>query len=452
MQFEINTEFLEQVHDAIQRNDIRFLSELTHDLFPADIAEILNRLELDDAKKLYNFLEEEVASEVLVELDEDVREKILESLSSKEIAEKLIDNLQSDEAADVIAELPDEKQDEVLSHIEDEEQASDIVDLMNYDKNTAGGLMQKELVAVNANKTMLECVRELRKHADHIEDVYAVYVVDDDEKLLGVIPIKMVLTTSLRSRISDVYDKDIISVRTSMPAEEVAGIMEKYDLIYVPVVDGLGKLVGRITIDDVVDVIKEEAEKDIQMMSGITEDVEHSDKIWMLSRSRIPWLLVGLVGGIFGSQVIEEYEGQIRIHPEMAFFMPLIAAMGGNAGVQSSAIVVQGIANKTLMAEGILRKLGKEFTVGLLNGMICAVLILGYNLFFSDSMALSITVSVALLSVIVFATLFGTFVPLALNRYRIDPALATGPFITTTNDILGLFVYFLIGRLMYGFY
>ncbi|MBN4051386.1 magnesium transporter [bacterium AH-315-M05] len=449
MQFELTKEYLDQLRDAIKIGDSDLVSEQIIDLHPADIAEILDEINLEEAKYIYQHLEEEKAADVLVELEEDVREKFLKSLSSKEIAEQFIDNMESDDAADVIAELPEEVKDEVISHIEDPEQASDIVDLLHYDENTAGGLMAKELIAVNQDWSALKCVKEMRKQAEEMDDVYAVYVVDDNEVLLGLLSLNKLLIATTETSIADIYEKEVISVKTDMKSEEVANIMNKYDLVVLPVVNELGRLAGRITIDDVVDVIKEEAEKDYQMASGISEDVESTDKVWVLSRARLPWLLIGLVGGILGAQVIGMYENDIKIYPEMAFFIPLIAAMGGNAGVQSSAIIVQGLANKTLGIESIFSKLIKEFGVAMINGLICAALILGYNMFFSDSMALSLTVSIALLTVIVFATIFGTLVPLLLDKRNIDAALATGPFITTVNDVLGLFLYFMIGRMMY---
>ncbi|MGD1845842.1 MAG: magnesium transporter, partial [Salibacteraceae bacterium] len=353
------------------------------------------------------------------------------------------------DAADMIGELPDEKQDEVISMLEDLEQASDIVDLLNYEEGTAGALMAKELIAVQEDWNVLTCAKEMRRQGEDIDFVYTVYVVDSAEKLIGTLSVKKLLITPTQVKVRSLYKPSVISVQTSTPQEEVANIMEKYDLVVLPVVDQLGRLVGRITIDDVVDVIKEEADKDYQMASGITQDVESTDSIWVLSRARLPWLLIGLAGGIFGARVIGVYEQDIQLHPEMAYFIPLIAAMGGNVGVQSSAIIVQGLANNTLGLEGMFSKLAKEFGVALLNGLVCSILILGYNLLFSDSLNLSLTVSIALLSVIIVAGLFGTFVPLALDRYKIDPALATGPFITTMNDILGLFIYFWIGRLMY---
>lgn len=449
MQFELTKEYLDQLRDAIKIGDSGLVSKQIVDLHPADIAEILDEINLEEAKYIYQHLEEEKAADVLVELEEDVREKFLKSLSSKEIAEQFIDNMESDDAADVIAELPEKVKDEVISHIEDPEQASDIVDLLHYDENTAGGLMAKELIAVNQDWSALKCVKEMRKQAEEMDDVYAVYVVDDNEVLLGLLSLNKLLIATSETSIADIYEKEVISVKTDMKSEEVANIMNKYDLVVLPVVNETGQLAGRITIDDVVDVIKEEAEKDYQMASGISEDVESSDKVWVLSRARLPWLLIGLVGGVLGAQVIGMYENDIKIYPEMAFFIPLIAAMGGNAGIQSSAIIVQGLANKTLGIESLFSKLMKEFGVAMINGLICAVLILGYNMFFSDSMALSLTVSIALLAVIVFATIFGTLVPLLLDKRNIDAALATGPFITTVNDVLGLFLYFMIGRMMY---
>ncbi len=448
--FELTDEYLNKLRQAISAGDEAFVKEQLQLQYAQDIAQIMNHLELSEIQYLYKRLDETKTADVLIELDEDLRERFLDSLTSKEIAEQLIDNMDSDDAADVIAELSDEKQEEVLSHIEDTEQASDIVDLLNYDQDTAGGLMAKEFIRVHVNKSLTECVREIREQSDKVDNVYAIYVVDDDEKLIGLLPVKKLIVSPVRTNVSDIYNPEVISVRTSTPREEVAGIMEKYDLVMLPVVDGLGRLVGKITIDDVVDVIREEAGKDIQMMSGITGDVEVNDNVWSLSKVRIPWLLVGLAGGILGSRIIGTYENQIQIHPEMAFFIPLIGAMGGNVGVQSSAIVVQGLANNTILGDKMVNKLVKELSVGLVNGLICSLLILSYNLVSSESFNLSFTVSAALMTVIMVASFLGTFVPLSLHRMKLDPALATGPFVTTLNDIIGMFVYFLIGRLLYA--
>lgn len=449
MQFELTTEYLNTLRSAIEEHKDAYLTEQLNEYYAADIAEIFDKLSFEEAKYLYDLMPEESTADVLLELDEDMREQLLASLSTKEIAEQL-DNMDSDDAADVINELPEEIQDEVLSQLEDIEQASDIADLLNYEEGTAGSLMAKELVSVYAHETVTACIEQIRQQTDSVNVMYAVYVVDDKERLIGMLSLKKLVISPPSALINDIFDSEIISVKTNTDTGEISDIMRKYDLVVLPVVDTLGRLVGRITIDDVVDVIREEAEKDIQRMSGISDDVDSSDKIWRLSRARIPWLLVGMCGGIIGSRIISSYEGQIQIHPEMAFFIPLIGAMGGNVGVQSSAIIVQGLANNTLRDEKLVPKLMKELGVGLINGLICSSLIFGYNILISDSFQLASVVSIALITVILFASFLGTFVPLTLYRFKINPALATGPFVTTLNDILGITIYFLIGRILYN--
>ncbi len=450
MQFELNSEYLDQLKTAIVEQNDAFLKAQLSELYAVDIALILNQLDLEDSIYLYDQIDEELSSDVLLEMEEEKREALLATFSTKEIAEQL-DNMDSDDAADVINELPEDIQDEVLSHIEDIEQASDIADLMSFEEGTAGSLMAKELVSVYAHETVSACIDEIRKQTENVDVLYAVYVVDDNEKLIGMLSLKKLIVSHPLARIEEIYDGDVISVKTSESSEEVAELIRKYDLVVLPVVDQLGRLVGRITIDDVVDVMREEAEKDIQLMSGITDDVDSNDSLWRLSRARIPWLLVGMCGGIVGSRIIGGYEDQIQIRPEMAFFIPLIGATGGNVGVQSSAIIVQGLANNTLIVDKIAPKLFKELGVGLINGLICSGLILGYNLLISESWALAATVSVALFTVILCASFLGTFVPLMMNRFKVNPALATGPFVTTLNDIIGISIYFLVGRILYSF-
>jgi len=450
MQFELNSEYLDQLKTAIAEQNDAFLKAQLSELYAVDIALILNQLDLEDSIYLYDQIDEELSSDVLLEMEEEKREALLATFSTKEIAEQL-DNMDSDDAADVINELPEEIQDEVLSHIEDIDQASDIADLMSFEEGTAGSLMAKELVSVFAHETVSACIDEIRKQTDNVDVLYAVYVVDDNEKLIGMLSLKKLIVSHPLAKVEEIYDGDVISVKTSESSEEVAELIRKYDLVVLPVVDQLGRLVGRITIDDVVDVMREEAEKDIQLMSGITDDVDSNDSLWRLSRARIPWLLVGMCGGIVGSRIIGGYEDQIQIRPEMAFFIPLIGATGGNVGVQSSAIIVQGLANNTLIVDKIAPKLFKELGVGLINGLICSGLILGYNLLISESWALAATVSVALFTVILCASFLGTFVPLMMNRFKINPALATGPFVTTLNDIIGISIYFLVGRILYSF-
>lgn len=449
MQFELTKEYVSDLQECLHNNLAAELLNEVNQLHPADIADICDELSPDEVVLLYQCLDREIATDVLVELEEDVREKLLKNLSPKEIAENFIENMDSDDAADIMAELSDEKKDEVISAIPDSELASDIVDLLHYPEDSAGGLMAKELIKVRINWTIIQCLREMRKQAEDIEDVYTIYVIDTQDKLVGMLSLKKLLLAPSGATVTDLYFDEVRSVKAYEKSDEIASIMEKYDLVVLPVVDELNRLIGRITIDDVVDVIKEEADKDYQMASGISESVDSTDSVRVLTRARLPWLLVGLLGGILGALVIGQYEDTLQIYPEMALFIPLIAAMGGNVGVQSSAIIVQGLANNSLGFDNLIQRLGKEFLVALLNGVVCSILIFIYTIVYKDSNELAATVSVALVLVIIFAGLFGTFVPLMLDKYKIDPALATGPFITTMNDIVGLFIYFGIGHLMY---
>jgi len=449
VQIEITRELVTRIREAINENNEEQALDLIKELHAADIAELYDELNIEESRYLYLLLDGELASDVIAELDEDDQEKFLKALSGEVIAQKFIDHMDSDDAADILGDLSEEKKQEVLLHIDDVELAGDIVDLLAYDEDSAGGLMAKEMIIVNENWTILTCLKELGRQADDVDEVYYMYVVDDGNILKGIVSLKQMLLSHNSAIVKSVLEDDIISVRTDTPSEEVAQIMEKYDLVAVPVVDSTGRLAGRITIDDIVDVIIEEAEKDYQMASGLTEDVESGDRVLRITRARLPWLIIGLAGGIFGALVLGRFESDLRIYPEMAFFIPLIAAMGGNVGIQSSAIIVQGLANNTIRNERTLQKLGKEFLVGLLNGVLLASLIFVYNWFASDSFALTITVSIALVTVVLFAALFGTLIPLVLNRFKIDPALATGPFITTLNDIIGLFLYMIIGRVLY---
>ena len=445
MKFELTKEFLQEIIDKIDRQEFELLKTELSELHNVDIAELIEELDDKYGKILFELFEDETSAEILVELDEESREAVLEDLSSQEIAEDLIENLDSDDAADIIADLPSEKKVEVLSHIEDIEHASDIVDLLSYPENTAGGLMAKELIKVNEKWAVLRCVREMRKQAEEVDKVYTIYVVDDDDVLLGTLSLKKLLLSPEKTFIKNIYNEKVFSVKANSDDEEVANIMEKYDLIVLPVVDDLNRLIGRITIDDVVDVMKEEAMEDYNKASGISEQVDASDNILTLTRARLPWLLIGLMGGIMGAEVIGIFD--IKNNIELAFFTPLIAAMGGNVGVQSAAIIVQGLASNNLGMDSLAQRLIKELGVALLNGIICSGLIMIITSLIGYPNSISFTVSISLMAVIIFAALFGTFIPLVLDKYKIDPALATGPFITTVNDVLGLFIYFMIGKL-----
>ena len=450
MQFKISKELLEQIEQLIHAKNDNELEILLNDLHHADIAEIFDELNSEEAIYIFKILDSEKTAEILTELEEDVREKILRGLSAKEIAEEL-DELDTDDAADIIAELPQSKKEEVISELEDVEHAKDIVDLLRYDEDSAGGLMGKELVKVNENWNVLTCVKEMRAQAENVSRVHSIYVVDDEERLKGRLSLKDLLTTSTKTPISDVYIKKVDYVKVDTKDVEVARIMQKYDLEAIPVVDELGRLVGRITIDDIIDVIKEEADKDYQLAAGISQDVEADDSILELTKARLPWLVLALFGGFIAVEVSGHFEGAMEDFRVLFFFTPLIAAMAGNVGVQSSAIIVQGLANDTLSGS-VWQRLFKEVKLSLFNGLILAViLLLGSHFLLGVEYIIGITVSIALISVIVIASLIGTFVPITLNKYGIDPALATGPFITTSNDIFGILIYFSIAKMILGF-
>ena len=450
MEFKISKDFIAQIEQYISENHEEQLIALLDDIHYADIAEIMGELDSSEASYLFQILDSEKTAEILLELDEEVREKILKDLSPKEIAEEL-DELSTDDAADIIAELPEDRKDEVIQELLDADHAKDIVDLLRYDEDTAGGLMGKELVKVNENWNVLTCVREMRMQAENVQRVHSIYVVDDENKLKGRLSLKDLLVTSTKTPISEVYIPKVDFVKVTTPDVEVARIMQKYDLEAIPVVDELGRLVGRITIDDIVDVIKEEADKDYQLAAGISQDVEADDSIWVLTKARLPWLILALLGGFVSVRVLGIFEGAMEHHKELFFFTPLIAAMAGNVGVQSSAIIVQGLANNSISGS-LWNRLVKEVLLTLLNGSILAViLILGSHFLLDVSYDVGLTVSVSLVSVIVIASLIGTFVPILLNKFGIDPALATGPFITTSNDICGILIYFSIAKIILGF-
>ncbi len=450
MQFKISKELLVQIEQLIHQKNDKELEVLLNDLHHADIAEIFDELEIEEAIYIFKILDSEITAEILTELEEDVREKILNGLSAKEIAEE-IDELDTDDAADIISELSQSKKEQVISELEDLEHAKDIVDLLRYDEDSAGGLMGKELVKVNENWSVLTCVKEMRIQAENVTRVHSIYVVDDENRLKGRLSLKDLLTTSTKTPISEVYIKKVDSVRVSASNVEVARIMQKYDLEAIPVVDEMGRLVGRITIDDIVDVIKEEADKDYQLAAGISQDVEADDSILELTKARLPWLVLALLGGFVSVKLLGLFEPAMKEHGSLFFFTPLIAAMAGNVGVQSSAIIVQGLANHTISGS-IINRLLKEISLSLLNGAILAtILFLGSHFLLNADIKIGITVTIALISVIIIASLIGTFIPLILDKFGIDPALATGPFITTSNDICGILIYFSIAKLILGF-
>ena len=446
--FKLTSEFLSEIEQLIDNQKDSNLNSLLEEVHYADIAEIINELNKEQATYLIKLLDSDKTSDVLTELDENVRESILGNLSSKEIAEEL-DELDTDDAADIIAELPQEIVQEVISELEDREHAKDIVDLLRYDENSAGGLMAKELVKVRDTWNVLACVTEMREQAENVTRVHSIYVVDKDDMLMGRLSLKDLLTAKNTALIKDVYIPKVDYVNVNEKPEEVAKIMSKYDLEAIPVIDEIGRLVGRITIDDIIDVIREEADKDYQMAAGISQDVEADDSIWELTRARLPWLILGLFGGAGAAVIMGGFEEMFRQYTILFLFTPLIAAMAGNVGVQSSAIIVQGLANDDIKGS-IGSRLIKEMLLALLNGVILAMLLLLFTWVWKGDFLTALAISLSLIAVIVVAGFIGTFTPLFLHKRGIDPAIATGPFITTSNDIFGILIYFMIAKVVLG--
>jgi len=449
MQFQVTEELINKIEYLIeQKNNEELLLHL-EDVHHADIAEILTELNLEEATYLVKLLNSEKTAEALMELEEGIRERILENLSAREIASEL-NEMDTDDAADIISELSLELQQDVISEITDEQHADDIVELLRYDEDSAGGLMAKELVRVNENWSVTGCMAEMRKQAENVTRVHSIYVVDDKNKLKGRLSLKDLLTASSDANISDIYIPQVDFVNVHTEGEEVARIMQKYDLEAIPVVDEMNRLVGRITVDDILDFIKEEAEKDYQMAAGISEDVEADASIWRLTRARLPWLILGLFGGLGAVYVMKGFEEALANYVELFFFTPLIAAMAGNVGVQSSAIIVQGLANDNLRGS-LFNRLLKEIGLTLINGVVLGVLVILFGLIVGQPQIVSFTIALALITVIILAALIGTFVPIILDKQGIDPAIATGPFITTSNDIFGIFIFFYLAKTILGF-
>ncbi|AWX44902.1 Magnesium transporter MgtE [Flagellimonas maritima] len=446
--FKLTDELIAEIQQLIEAKKNADLQLLMKEFHYADIAEIADELTVDEATYLIKLLDSEKTSDIIAEMDEDIREAVLNNLSAKEIAGELKE-LDTDDAADIVGELPKEIVQEVISEIEDREHAKDIVDLLRYDEDSAGGLMAKELVRVNENWNVLTCVKEMRAQAENVTRVHSIYVVDDEDKLKGRLSLKDLLTTSTKTHIKNIYIPKVDYVGVNEKSEEVAKIMSKYDLEAIPVVDEIGRLVGRITIDDIVDVIREEADKDYQMAAGISQDVEADDSIWELTRARLPWLILGLFGGAAAAYIMGGFEEMFNKYTVLFLFTPLIAAMAGNVGVQSSAIIVQGLANDDLKGS-VSNRLVKEIVLALLNGVILAVILLLFTWGWKGDFMTALAISISLIAVIVVAGFVGTFTPLFLHKRGVDPAIATGPFITTSNDIFGILIYFLIAKMILG--
>ena len=446
IKFELSDDLISQVDSLVNNNEDKLLLAKLNEFHHADIAEIIEQLNFNQATYIIKLLESDKTSDVLMELDEDFREQILKNLSPKEIAEE-VEELDTDDAADIMSELPLERRKKVISKIIDPDLKADIKELLTYDENSAGGLMAKELVKVNENWTVTKCVKEMRIQATEVTRVHSIYVVDNENKLKGRLSLKDLLVANTKSKIKSVYISKVDSVKVDEDAESVANIMQKYDLEAIPVIDHQNTLLGRITIDDIVDIIKEEAEKDYQLAAGILQDVDVDDSIMELSRARLPWLILGLIGGVGAAAVMGAFDEILIKHQILFYFTPLIAAMAGNVGVQSSAIIVQGLANDDIRGS-INNRLIKETFLSILNGLILSLILFLFITAWGEEIVVASAISISLVIVIIVAGIIGTFIPLFLDKRGIDPAIATGPFITTSNDIFGILIYFWIAKLI----
>lgn len=446
VEFELTKEFRDRFQVALDERDEDFVRKILEDVKPADIASLLYEFTSEESKYVMDLLSIDVQAEIISDLDTDTRKAFMKEYSVVEII-VLLNQLPSDDIADILNELPIKQREEVLSGLEPQLRIQ-VTELLRYEENVAGGLMAKELIKARYNWTVVECVDEIRKQAENVNKFYAVYVVDEHDKLVGRVALQDLIITEAKTIVGDITEKGLIAVETYMEDSEVAEIMKKYDLESIPVVNVQGQLVGRITIDDIVDVITEQADEERQIMAGISEDVEEDDSVWRNTRARLPWLLIGVAGGLMNAKFMGLFETELARVTAIAFFTPLIQATGGNVGIQSSSLVVQSLANPDFVDEGLWKRLIKVFFVALLNGVFLSLLVFVANVLLFGEYELSFVVSIALFSVIVFASFIGTITPLILNRFGFNPALAAGPFITTTNDLLGLTVYFLTVHLM----
>lgn len=440
VEFELTKEFRDRFQDALDRKDDQFIRDSLQGVKAADITALLYEFSSSESKYVMDLLSIELQAEIISDLDTDTRKAFLKIYQPSEIT-IFLNQLASDDTADILHELPVKEREEVLSGLEPELK-NQVVDLLRYEENVAGGLMAKELIKARAHWTVVQCVEEIRIQAENVSKFYAVFVVDDQDKLIGKVALQDLIISEARTIVGNICERDIVSVETYLEDREVAEIMRKYDLEAVPVINVQGQLVGRITIDDVVDVITEQAEEERNAMTGISGDVEEDDSVWRNTKARLPWLLIGILGGLLNAKFMGLFEQQLATLTAIAFFTPLIQATGGNVGIQSSSLIIQSLANPNFVDEGLWKRLAKVLSVALLNGLFLAVLVYGANVLLFQEYELSMVVSIALFSVVLFASFVGTLTPLILNSFDYNPALAAGPFITTVNDLLGLTVYF----------
>ena len=443
-QFELSKEYLESLRQAIESEDLNFIRETLDGVNVADIAALLDELSMDEAMYVMRVLDDQLSADILTEFEDATQLRILKELEIPEIA-KLIELMDSDDAADILNTYSEREREEIISYFEDKVKSDQILDLLRYDEDTAGGIMAKEFIRANKNWNVVQTINEIRRQAENVNKIYSIFVVNNRQQLLGLVSLKRIVLAAEDTKIEDIYEEEVISVPTHMDQEEVAEIMRKYDLESVPVINAKKKLVGRITVDDILDVMREEAEEDMQAMTGISDTVDEYDSVIKLTKARLPWLLIGICGGLLGAGFIGFFEEGLSKVTALAFFIPLITATGGNVGIQSSSLVVQSLANKSIFDDSLGKRFLKVLLVAVLNGLILATFVFGVVVFiYHNEVAFALVVSIALFSVVLLSSFMGTITPIVLDKVGVNPALASGPFITTANDLIGLAVYFLI--------
>ena len=443
-QFELSKEYLESLQEAIESEDLTFIQESLDGVNVADIAALLDELSMAESIFVLRVLDAQLAADIIIELEATNQHRVLKELEVQEMA-NLIELMDSDDGADILNLFLEREREDIISHFQDKVKSDQILELLRYDEDTAGGIMAKEYIRANKNWNVVQTINEIRRQAENVSKIYSIFVVNNRQQLMGIVSLKRIVLASDETKIEDIYEEEVISVPTYMDQEEVAEIMRKYDLESLPVVNSKNKLVGRITVDDILDVIREEAEEDIQAMTGISDTVDEYDSVIKLSKARLPWLLIGICGGLLGAGFIGFFEEGLSKVTALAFFIPLITATGGNVGIQTSSIVVQSLASKSIFDDSLAKRFLKVLLVAILNGLILATFVFGVVvLFYKTDVSFAMVVSIALFSVVLLASFMGTITPIILDKVGINPALASGPFITTANDLIGLAVYFLV--------
>ncbi|MFQ6110516.1 MAG: magnesium transporter [Nitrospinota bacterium] len=431
----------------VRRGAKEHITNMLEKLHAAEVAHVFQHLELDEKRYVFDQIREpRRAADVLAELDGEVCRELMEEHETGRLVQ-ILQEMSADDLTDVIASLPQERADEILRLMHDKS-SEPVEDLLKYPKDTAGGIMTPEFLALNEDLSVEQAIHEVRR-ASEAEQVFYIYVVDERNHLVGVVSLRDLVTAAPQRVLRDVMAKNVWKVQTTTDQEEVARVVSRYNLLAIPVVDEENKLVGIITVDDVIDVISEETTEDILKMAGTREEESLTSSTFRVARSRLPWLLVSWVGGVVALQLINVYSLALSKYVYLAAFIPIIMGMGGNVGVQSSTIVVRGIATGRLGSASIGRILLKELKVGLSLGITYGLMLgLVTRFQFREVAWLGLTVGVAICSAMVVAAVVAALLPLIFQRLNIDPAVATGPFVTSFIDILGILIYFNIAAFL----